>query len=578
MLRGFRWQLLALLLSIVIFTIVLGMRFINTPEAESTATPTIAPSETAPPTFTPTSTPVQEVPVAATNVPQDTFATYTEGIVGSVQRLNPLLISSQAEADITSLIFEGLTDINQYGEPVPALAADWVVSRDGYEYVVMLRQDILWQDGIAFSANDVIFTYRMLSNPDYPIPEIGRFWQTVELSKLDDFTLRFRLAQPLASFPTLLTTGILPEHALSGISAAQLANHPFNLTPVGTGAYQLEALRGQQNIGIVDLRVAPNYRQRPEAQTGYAIQRIRFRVFDNFDAAANALANGDIDGLATQEMQQRLPLLGISGAEVFTSIEPTVGVLIFNWDEGEDTQFFTDSRVRTALQLGANRINSVESNLLNQAVPADSPLLPNSWAYVSDLWPEPNPSRALELFDNANIRLPEGTELGDTRFRFSILTVDNPAISKLAQDMAAQWSQFNLDISIRSVSGDIYREHIKTGDFQVAIIELPLGADPDVFAYWHSDQYPDGLNYGAANDIGMSELLERARQDSNNLSRVMLYQDFQNRFVNQAIAIPLYYPLYSYAVNRNVNGVQLGFMSESSDRFRTLQDWVFSTE
>lgn len=575
MLRGFRWQLLALLLSILIFGIVLGMRFVNAPAVEASATPSIAPSETIAPTFTPL--PTQEPAAVVTSALQDTVATYTEGVVGSVQRLNPLLISSQVEADIDSLIFQGLTEINEYGEPVPALAAKWVVSRDGYEYVFMLRQDILWQDGLQFTANDVMFTYGLLASPDYPIPEIGKFWQTVELSKLDNFTIRFRLAQPLASFPTLLTTGILPEHALSGISAAQLANHPFNLSPIGTGAYQLEALRGQQSIEIVDLRVAPNYLLRPEGQTGYAMQRMRFRLFDNFDAAANALANGDIDGLATQEMSQRLPLLGITDAEVYTSIDPRVGILIFNWNEGDNTQFFADSRVRTGLQLGLNRVNPVEINLLNQAVVADSPLLPNSWAYLGGLWPEPNPDRAKELFDNANIHIPDGTDFGNARFRFSILTVDNPEIKKLAQEIAAQWSTFNLDVSVESVGKDAYWERIKSGDFQAAIIELPLGADPDVYAYWHVDQYPDGLNYGGVNDINLSELLERARQESNNLSRVTLYQEFQRRFVNQAIAIPLYYPLYSYAVNRNVNGVQLGFMSEPSDRFRTLQDWIFAT-
>jgi peptide/nickel transport system substrate-binding protein len=328
----------------------------------------------------------------------------------------------------------------------------------------------------------------------------------------------------------------------------------------------------------VDLRVAPTFRERIEAQTGYAIQRMRFRLFDNFDAAANALAKGAIDGLATQEMSQRLPLLGISGAEVYTSIEPTLGILIYNWDEGEDTQFFTDSRVRSGLQLGISRTNPVESSLLNQAIVADSPLLPNSWAYLGGLWPESNTERAQQLFDNANIGLPEDSDIGEARFRFSILTIDNAAITKLAQEIAAQWSQFNLDVTVESVSADVYQERIESGDFQVAIVELPFGADPDVFAYWHLDQYPDGLNYGGANDISMSELLERARQESNGLNRVDLYQEFQRRFVNQAIAIPLYYPLYSYAVNRNVNGVQLGFMTEPSDRFRILQAWIFATE
>ncbi|MEO1645049.1 MAG: hypothetical protein AAFR67_07665, partial [Chloroflexota bacterium] len=115
------------------------------------------------------------------------------------------------------------------------------------------------------------------------------------------------------------------------------------------------------------------------------------------------------------------------------------------------------------------------------------------------------------------------------------------------------------------------------GDFDTAIVEYQLGADPDVFAYWHPDQYPDGLNYGGVNDTRISEALERGRQTTANLSRVQIYRDFQVQFANQAIAIPLYYPLYTYAVTQDLAGMQLGFISSPEDRFRTLGEWQITT-
>ncbi|MEO0599562.1 MAG: ABC transporter substrate-binding protein, partial [Chloroflexota bacterium] len=268
MLRGFRWQALALVISVVLFGVVVSFRFLGgeaTPDtiAEATSesaspTPSPAPTLTPAPTFTPQPTTVDSVAV-----PEDTITTFTEGVVGSVQRLNPLLISSQVERDITSLIFQGLVGINEFGEPEPELASDWAFSRDGYEMVVLLRQDILWQDGTPFDVEDVLYTYSLLASPDFPVPEVRAFWQTVEIQRLGNFALRFRLAQPLASFPTRLTMGILPQHALVGTTASGLLEHPFNLTPIGTGAYQLETLRsvnGQQIDGL-DLRVAPTFRQ-----------------------------------------------------------------------------------------------------------------------------------------------------------------------------------------------------------------------------------------------------------------------------------------------------------------------------
>ncbi len=589
---GFRWQLLALVVSIILFGVVLGFRLMDDGENVVTETPTAttAITMTVAPTFTPAPT---QIAVAESASQENSVITFTEGIVGAIQRLNPLLVTNQAERDITSLIYEGLVDINEFGEPAPDLAQNWVVSRDGYEYVLQLRQDILWQDGIPFTANDVLFTYNLLASPNFPFTEISSFWQTVEIEKLDDYLIRFRLAQPLASFPTLLTVGILPEHALTGINADQLLTHPFNLNPIGTGAYQLEGLRSSngQQIEVVDLRLAPTYRQRPEGQGGYEISRLRFRLFSSFDSAIEAFINSDIDALASRSMDERQPLLDLASAESYTQLEPTVSMLIFNWaedesegedevqDEDQETRFFSDLRVRSGLQLSLNRENPIASVLNNRAIVADSPLHPDSWAYNSQFsYPEPNPSRAFNLFENASITVPEDADLGDFLYRFSILTIENPDTIAIAQNIANQWSQYNLDVTVESVSSEVYQERLATGDFDTAIVDYVLGADPDVFAYWHAEQYPDGLNYGAVSDSRINEILERGRQTVSNLARVDIYRDFQVQFANQVIALPLYYPLYTYSVDRDVSGVQLGFISSPEDRFRTLQNWSFRNQ
>ncbi|MGJ3241011.1 MAG: ABC transporter substrate-binding protein [Anaerolineae bacterium] len=581
MLSGYRWQVLALVISVVMFGLVLGMRFMNTTEPEAVeASATPSPTITVAPTFTPEA----NLPTPISNQ-QPAFRTenntFTEGVISSVQRLNPLLATTRAELDIVSLIYEGLTAINEFGEPSPDLASSWVVSRDGYEYVFDLRQDVLWQDGTPFTADDVVFTYRLMANPDFALPEISAFWQTIEFDRLGEYRVRFRLAQPLASFPTLLTIGILPEHALGNITGGQLLNHPFNLTPIGTGPYQLEGLRSSngQQIEGVDLRVAPNYRQRPEGAEGYAIDRFRFRLFSSFDDALDALANGQIDGLAAPTMYERPDLLRLDQVNIETQIDSTVGMLIFNWQEDEGTRFFTDLRLRNALQLSLNRNNPVDTTLFNQAITADSPLHPESWGYNSSLaYPQPNPMRAIELLESANISVTEDERENDNLYAFTILTLDIPEWVAIAQNIATQWSQFNLDVSVEAVDRTTYSERLDASEFDTAIVEYVLGSDPDVFVYWHADQYENGFNYGGADNSRISELLERARQTVSNLSRVQLYRDFQAVFIDEVIAIPLYYPLYTYATNARINGVQLGFISTPEDRFRTLQNWTLDAQ
>ncbi|MBZ0294563.1 MAG: hypothetical protein K8L99_18510 [Anaerolineae bacterium] len=523
-----------------------------------------------------------------------TAVTFREGLVGTVQRLNPLFADlNPVDEDITSLIFEGLTQINAYGEPQPKLAESWVISSDGLEYVVRLRQDVLWQDGIPFSADDVVYTMSLLRSPEFTgSNELATFWRTVETERLDTYLVRFRLTQPLGSFLEKLRIGILPYHALQGTDAAQIATHPFNLSPIGTGPYQLEALRSRNNSDIesVDLQVSSVYRQRSDGSEGYAVDRMRFMLYSSFSEALAGLQNHEIDGLAARDRSEREALMSALPAnqsEVHTAIQPVLGTIIFNW-QNENTAFFREQRVRLSLETGLERDPIIKRSLRNTAVRADSPLVPTSWAYVSDLpWSPYDLATARFLLETANWRRPEPaedateepvapTEEGAELFNFNILTPDDPALMSAVGEVASQWSQLNLGVGVDAVSNDVYQQRLQSGDFDAALVELSLGesADPDIYAFWHQGQYPDGKNYGGVDDRRVSEILELARRDASGINRAIHYADFQRDFIERAIAIPLYYPLYTYVTSSAFEGIQLGFMGLPSDRFKTIQAWA----
>lgn len=595
MLRGFRWQLAALLLAAGLFVVSLLLR--DTPQVETPADPTVS-----------TTTPAAEVvSIAATATPVvnaetetvDTVSsvmTYREALVGNVQRLNPLLAGlNPVDQDITSLIFEGLTRTNAYGEPVPALAERWVISSDSLEYIVFLRQNVLWQDGVPFTAADVLYTMSLLREPDFPGPaELGEFWRTVETEQLGEYVVRFRLTQPLGTFLDKLRIGILPEHALRGTRAAQIDDHPFNVTPIGTGPYQLESFAGTNGINEVNLRLSPLYSQRPEGQASpFAISRVTFRLFDTFDEALSALQAGQVDGLVGRENSERNALfLAANNADLqmHNQIRNTLGVLIFNW---ENSPYFREQRVRVALESGLDRTSIVERTLSNVAVAANSPLMPGSWAYVANLpWEPYNQENARRLLAQALERVGRNDTTDETSadaeataeprpstlFSFSILTPDDPSLVRMAQEIATQWSQLNLTVTVEPADLTTYQARLDSGDFDIALVEYSLGdsADPDVYSFWHQGQYPNGDNYGGADDRRISELLERARRDPYGINRVTEYREFQRVFAERAIALPVYYPLFTYVTAQDVQGLQLGFVGLASDRFRNIGDWSVS--
>lgn len=612
MMRGYRIQLAALFTAIVVFVAALLVRSSQTgpdPVPTLPATPTTSAlvigqaGTAAPEQPLPTQTP-QPVQASTDGVP-----TFREGLIGSVNRLNPLYApGNAAERDISSLIFEGLIDTNGYGEPVPVLARNWVISSDGLEYTVFLRDDVLWQDGTQFTSVDVLYTMSLLRSPEFSGPEeLSAFWRTVETESLGTFVVRFRLAQPLGLFLDRLQIGILPEHALRGIRAGQLESHPFNLSPIGTGPYQLESIHVDETaIREINLRAAPNYAVR-SGVTPPAISRVRFSIYPDFDAALADLQAGAIDGLSSVRREQRTPLFLTANDRdlpMYNQLENTLGVLIFNW-QSETAPYFRDQRMRVALAAGVDRHAVIDRTLGNAAIPADSPLMPGSWAYLTNLgWPEYNTATSRDLLAQTAARIerldgeeeevapppdsnlvapgalptptPTATPPPVFTFNFTILVPDDAAITAVAQEIALQWSQLGLSVSVDAQPLDEYFRRLDAGEFDSAIVEFNLGdsGDPDVYAFWNQGQYPDGENYGGVDDRRISILLERARRDPWGINRSEAYHNFQREFVERVVALPLYYPIFSYVTSARVDGLQLGFIGTAADRFRNINEWT----
>ena len=584
MFRGFRLQFLALIVAATVFAFAAVFRVSRVAQVQPPPASTPAPSDDK---ISPRSSPAfppppagEEVAVARSQATDR--GKYREGLVGTVQRLNPVFAQlNPVDQDITSLIFQGLFATNEYGSPVLDLAENLTISGDKLEYVLELRQDINWQDGVAFGADDVIYTMSLLSDPDYAAySPSAEFWRTVETQKLGDHLLRFRLAQPLAGFTRLLTIGILPEHALRGTTVSLLAQHPFNLSPIGTGAYQLGELRADPSgkISAILLQLSPVYEARRDAQNSHQLRELLFNLYANADDAIQAYRRSEIDVLAN--VGAREDLLSLPGARLHTSMDSTVQILIFNWEEPA----FADRRMRRALALGLDQMALVEAHLAGEALYADSPLIPGMPVYQPNgFWSAHDPALAVSMIEavsSANSDAGESDERegeGAATAVFSLLVEDSHSLTGLAFDIAAQWRELGLAVEVASVMPDQLMTRLRAGEFDAAIVSQRIGGEPDVYRFWHPAQAIKGQNYGSAAENEIAELLDSARRASNGVARHQMYQQFQEIFAEKAIAIPLYYPLYSMIVRDSIDGVRLGFIGKASDRFRGISSWRLAT-
>ena len=151
----------------------------------------------------------------------DYGGSYAEGIVGSPQYINPILCqTNDTDRDISELIFSGLMKYDSQENLVPDLAERYAIGEGGKIYDFFLRKNILWHDGKPFNADDVVFTFQTIQNPNYKSPLIFN-WSGVEIEKIDDWTVRFKLKNAYAPFLNSTTVGILPKHIWVNMSPAR---------------------------------------------------------------------------------------------------------------------------------------------------------------------------------------------------------------------------------------------------------------------------------------------------------------------------------------------------------------------
>jgi peptide/nickel transport system substrate-binding protein len=500
--------------------------------------------------------------------------TFSEAAIGEPALVNPLLATTQADRDLSRLVFSGLTRLDEFGQPAPDLAQSWDVSQDGLTYTFTLRPGVTWHDGEPFTAEDVAFTMSLLRAPDFPgPPELGSFWRTVETYAVDDSTVQFVLTQPLAAFPEYARIGVLPAHWLAGIDPAELPDDPFNTNPIGTGPLQWDYIKEANRAIEVHLSPYPNFY---DSQRRISLDEVVFRFYPNGNRAfqnldgVEALAMG---GLTPEQLDAALTSPGLN---VYTSQLPVYGAVIFN-QQSESLPFFQEQEVRLALIVALDRQALVNDYLSGQAIRSDSIILPGTWAYHSGLAPLPyNPNQADQLLTGAGwMRQGEERLRGTERLNFTLLVSDRPADQQLGELIIKQWQAIGVQVELDVVDADEQMERLESGSFDAALVEFSQGglADPDPYPFWHESQAGEGQNYGGFADRDISEVLEVARKDANGVRRAESYRSFQQLFNERGAAVLLYRPVYHYAVSCQITGVQPIILSDPSDRFRNMHEW-----
>lgn len=503
--------------------------------------------------------------------------TYVEGVSGYPQSLNPLLsFYNGADSDVAALVFSGLTRLTMQGEVAPDLALGWEIDPTGITYTFRLNPHTLWHDGQPVSTDDILFTVGLLQDPDYPgPPHTAQLWQSVQVDKIDDLTVRFVLEEPYAPFLDYTTVGLLPAHLLDGIQAVDLPSLPeFSRAPVGTGPFRLTAVKVAEGL-ITEVSLKRFNRYYGPAPN---IENLVFHFYPTAAASLEAYAEGAVEGVGHVPPELLLEAWQQERLNFYSAPQAEMTLLYFN-EMLTATVPFATTEVRQALFFALDRTELVAEVLQGQAVIPQTPLQPGTWAYSTEGVPQYpyDPEKARALFSRAGWTRPTLTgtlrnRVGDS-LAFSLMVADEPEDVKVGQLLAEQWERLGISVTVQAVPVLVCNAALESHDYEVALAHFILPGDPDPYPFWHETQTPVGQNYAGFRHRRISEIIEEARITNDRGRRVALYQEFQRLIMEEVPAFPLYVPVYTYAVDAQVHDVQIGPLMQSGDRFRNIADW-----
>jgi peptide/nickel transport system substrate-binding protein len=452
--------------------------------------------------------------------------------------INPYLNQQISTIDIDSAIFDSLVKYDPKGIPTPDLATRWTTSKDGLHWTFYLNPKAQWQDGVPFTASDIVFTSNLVNNPKFPAANNTGFTYIKSISAVGKYQVDITLTKPYAPFlSTFGTHFFLPQHVLGKIPVGQIrTDAQYNRYPLGTGPFKVTEYTAGDHI---TLSANPHY-----FLGAPHLSQIIFRIVPNNATLLNQLRTGEIT-LAGQTSNL--------DPRQFNSLKHTSGIITYNtaafdWYHIDtiETGFLKDVRVRQALQMATPREKIIKDVLLGYGVPQYSDQSPNSPYYnkaVESYWPY-NPAKASALL--ASIGFTKGSngvlQKGGVPLNIT-LYADSSSLAEVqaTEIVKAAWQAIGASIDFRPIdaatefgrSGPLWDPNrLSLSKVQAFEYEWLTNPDPDDSYFWSSTEIISPKVQAGGNFVGYSnpqidDLVQQGVATSDVAKRKAIYAKIQ---------------------------------------------------
>lgn len=525
-------------------------------------------------------------------VPAD-GGTITEGVLNTPAHINPLLatgeIGSEADRDLSALIYSGLLRADGKGGFIPDLAESYEISKDGLTYTFTLKPNLEWHDGKDITADDIVFTVKTAQDGRMKSPKRAS-WDGVGIEKVDDLTVRFTLQKPYAPFLENATMGILPEHIWKTIDFNRFDTSIYNREPIGSGPYKLVNIETTTKDGDT---IPLSYTL--DAFKYFALGRphintIKVSFFHSEEALIVGLTAGSVEAI-NSITPDRAKILAEKKYRIEHTPLPRVLAVFFNQNQAP---IFADPAVRKALALSVEKASVINKALAGYGVMIDSAVPPGSLGYKEADSEKPRTLRLEQARDTltkagwsfaTSTANPTGLWTKKVKkeistLRFALATSEASELKTVAQELKASWEELGVSVDVRVfATGDLKETIVRPRKFDALFFGQVLGRDGDPYPFWHSSQRLDpGLNVASYANTRVDKILEDARTEINTEKRIKSYGVFRDEIAKDIPAIFMYAPEFLYVVPEKVRGIALGSITIPSERFLNVYEWYINTD
>ncbi len=497
---------------------------------------------------------------------------YVEGVIGNISTLNPLLAASEPEQAVSRLLFSSLYNYDVTGALHTDLAESMTV-KDDKVYTIKLRNAV-WHDGKKLTAEDVVYTINLIKNPQVRSP-LRVNWLDISARAIDDSTVEFMLPAVYAGFSHALTFPVIPKHILQTVSPSSMREADFSSNPVGSGPFAVKRVQTSESTSSTDVvRMEPNTKYYGAVST---LSRLELRAYGNESLLVKAVNSGEVSAASG---------LSLSAADNIKSKQYSTKHWLLNKGVyllmNNRSQTLQDARVRRALRY-ATDTSSIRATVGDNVARLDTPILQSQIAQKLPAAPDHNLDKAKALLKEAGWTYNQGQWKGKDGRPLAVAVTTSSGrdeYKKIVDALKQQWSKLGVDVQLReidtsSTTTSFVQSVLQPRDYDALLYELELGADPDVFAYWHSSQASaSGYNFANYSNRTVDNDLVGGRSRTNSALRAAKYIQFVNQWLNDTPAIGLYQSVGSYVLNNGASIVEpRGSLNTMNDRYADVTTW-----